>query len=111
MVRLLDLLLFAAPLFISALTLALMHWFPWKDGFDVLTRIEAYAAGTLVTVGVPVLTMLIAAAVGVQQGELFWAALLTVNATVSGATVKLAYWYDGKRAISHEDVRNARKRY
>ena len=111
MVRLADLLLFAAPLLISALTLAWMHWFPWKDDADLLTRIEAYTAGTLVTVGVPVAAMLIAAAVGLNQGELFWATLLTVNATVSGATVKLAYWYDGKRAISHEDVRNARKRY
>lgn len=110
MVRLADLLLFAAPLTVSALTLALMHWFPWKDGMDVLSRIEAYTAGTLVTVGVPVAAMLIAAAVGLNQGELFWATLLTVNAAVSGATVAAAYWYDGKRAITRQDVHDARKR-
>lgn len=111
MVRLADLLIFAAPLLVSALTLAWMHWFPWKSDADILTRIEAYTAGTLVTVGVPVLAMLTAAALGLRYGELFWACLLTTNAAVSGLTVKAAYWYDGKRAISHEDVRNARKRY
>ena len=110
MVRLADLLLFAAPLLVSALTLALMHWFPWKDGMDVLSRVEAYAAGTLVTVGVPVVAMLIATALSLHQGELFWAALLVANTAVSGATVKLAYWYDTKRAIERGDVCNARNR-
>ncbi len=76
----------------------------------MLTRIEAYTAGTLVTVGVPALTMLLAAAVGMPQGELFWAALLTANAVVSGLTVKAAYWYDSRRAITRQDVHDARKR-
>jgi hypothetical protein len=110
MVRLADLLMFAAPLFVSALALACMHWFPWKSDADILTRIEAYTAGTLVTVGVPVLAMLAAAALGLRYGELFWACLLTVNAVVSGATVKAAYWYDGKRAIGRQDVADASER-
>ena len=110
MVRTADLLMFTAPLAFSALTLAVMHWFPWKSGADVLTRVEAYTAGTLVTVGVPVLAMLTAAALGLHYGELFWACLLAVNALVSGATVKAAYWYDGKRAIGRQDVADAQRR-
>lgn len=110
MVRVADLLMFLAPLLVSALALACMHWFPWKSGADILTRIEAYTAGTLVTVGVPVLAMLLAAALSLHYGELFWASLLTANTAVSGATVKLAYWYDGKRAINQQDMRHARQR-
>lgn len=110
MVRIIDVILFAAPLLISALTLALMHWFPWKGGVDILSRIEAYTAGTLVTVGVPAFTMLTASALDLHQGELFWAVLLAANTVVSGATVKAAYWYDSKRAIGREDVRNASQR-
>ena len=110
MVRLADLLMFAAPLAFSVLTLAWMHWFPWKSDADVLTRVEAYTAGTLVTVGVPVCAMLIAAALGLHHGELFWACLLIANTAVSGLIVKACYWYDGKRAINRQDVADASKR-
>lgn len=110
MVRVFDLLMFAAPLLISALALAWMHWFPWKSGAEMLSRLEAYAAGTLVTVGVPVVTMLTVAMLGLHYGELFWAGLLAANTAVSGATVKACYWYDGKRAIGRQDVHDAGER-
>lgn len=110
MVRVSDLLMFAAPLVFSALALACMHWFPWRSGASMLTRIEAYTAGTLVTVGVPVGAMLTAAMLGLRYSELFWAALLTANTVVSGLTVKACYWYDGKRAINQQDVHDARNR-
>jgi len=102
-----DLLLFAAPLGASAITLAAIHWFP---GARELSRTTAYAIGTLVTVGVPAAAMLLAAALGLSRGELFWATLLLTNALVSGATVNLAYWIDGKlpHAITLDEVANER---
>lgn len=103
-----DLLLFVAPLGASAITLAAMHWFP---GAQQLERTTAYAVGTLVTVGVPATTMLLAAALGLSRGELFWAALLLVNALVSGATVNAAYWIDSKgtHAITLDEVASERR--
>lgn len=99
-----DVLLFCAPIGASSLSLALMHWLPWKDGVESLERTTAYALGTIVTVGVPAATMLLAYALGLHKSELFWASLLVVNALVSGGTVKTAYWIDGKRPITLEDA-------
>lgn len=101
-----DALLFATPLVVSSLALTAMHFFPWNRGVRPLERTTAYALGTLVTVGVPVLAMLAAALLAMPQGELFWAALLIVNALVSGATVNGCYWLDKSRGLTLEDVAN-----
>lgn len=103
--QLADILLFAAPLAASSVTLAALHWVPWNGGTKPLERTTAYTVGTLVTVGVPATTMIMAALLGLAHGELFWAALLLVNALVSGATVKGCYWLDGTRAISLDEAR------
>jgi hypothetical protein len=102
-----DVLLFVLPLLISALSLAAMHWFPWHGGARPLGRIAAYSAGTTVVVGVPVLTMLLAATLGMHRLEWFWATLLVANTAVSGGTVSLAYWIDSRRALTLEDDRAA----
>lgn len=44
-----------------------------------------------------------------RRGELFWAALLVVNALISGATVNACYWIDGARALTLEDAANERR--
>lgn len=99
-------LLFVAPLGASAVTLAAMHWFPGATG---LAKPHAYALGTLVTVGVPVVTMLLAVLLAMPQGEVFWAALLVANTVVSGMTVKVCYWLDSQRPrpITLDEVKNA----
>lgn len=99
-----DVLLFCTPLCASSTTLALLHWFPWNGGADLLERTTAYALGTIVTVGFPAATMLLAAALGIPQGEVFWACLLLTNALISGATVNLAYWIDSKRPITLDEA-------
>lgn len=101
-----DIVLFAAPLAASSVTLALMHFLPWNNGAKPLERTTAYALGTAVTVGVPVWTMIVAAALNLPHSELFWAAFLVCNALVSGATVKGCYWIDGTRAISLDEARS-----
>jgi hypothetical protein len=99
-----DVLLFCTPLGASAVSLGLLHWFPWKGGVDMLERTTAYALGTIVTVGFPAATMLLAAALAMHKGEVFWACLLLVNALVSGAAVNLAYWIDSKRPITLDEA-------
>lgn len=103
-VELRDILLFGTPLVTSALSLGLMHWLPWNGGAKELERPTAYALGTIVTVGVPAMTMLVAHALGMARTELFWASLLIINALVSGATVNIAYWVDSGRAITLDEV-------
>lgn len=98
---------FAAPPAASSLALAALHWFPWHGGARPLARVDAYAVGTLVVVGVPVATMLLTAALGIVYGQLFWAALLAANVAVSGATVRLAYWIDSRKALTLEDAHAA----
>ena len=98
-----DALLFGLPLLFSSITLAALHWFPWHNGARPLGRVAAYAAGTAVVVGVPVLTMLTAATLGYHRLEWFWAVLLVANTLVSGGTVRLAYWIDSRRAVTLED--------
>lgn len=104
-----DALLVGIPLLFSATILAAMHWFPWHSGTRPLGRVAAYTAGTLVVVGVPVLTMLIAALFGLHRTEWFWAAFLIANTLVSGGTVSLAYWIDSRRAVTLEDGHAARR--
>lgn len=99
-----DALLFVTPLAVSALSLTAMHFFPWHRGAKPLARTTAYALGTLATVGIPALTMLLAAVLSMPQGELFWAALLLCNALVSGGAVNFCYWIDASRAISLDEV-------
>jgi hypothetical protein len=94
-----QLLFFGVPLSFSAVLLAALHWYPWRD----LSRVAAYAVGTCVTVGVPVLTMLAAALVGTSYDELVWAAFLVANTVVCGATVQLAYLVDSRRPLTLED--------
>lgn len=104
-IELQDAVLFAVPLAASAVSLTALHFLPWNGGTKPLERTAAYAVGTLVTVGVPASTMIVSALLGLAHGELFWAALLLVNALVSGATVKGCYWLDGTRAISLDEAR------
>lgn len=99
-----DVLLFCAPLAASSLALGLLHWFPWNGGVANLQRTTAYALGAMVTVGFPAATMLLAGALGMHKGEVFWACLLVMNALVSGATVNIAYWIDSKKPITLEDA-------
>ncbi|WP_287960744.1 hypothetical protein [Caldilinea sp.] len=40
---------------------------------------------------------------GGHRHEWFWVGLLLANTAVSGATVAIAYWIDGRRALSRED--------
>lgn len=105
-IELRDILLFGAPLVASSLSLALMHFLPWNGGAKELERTTAYALGTIVTVGVPAMTMVVANALGLHRNELFWATLLIVNALVSGGTVNIAYWVDSFRAITLDEVSN-----
>lgn len=100
-----DLLLFAGPLSASAVTLAAMHWFP---GARRLERTTAYAFGTIATVGIPVVTMVLAAALGFARDELFWASVLVANTLIAGGTVKLAYWIDSKQPLTLEDAASER---
>jgi hypothetical protein len=79
--------------------LAALHWYPWRG----LSRVAAYALGTCVTVGVPVLTMLAAALLETGYSELTWAAFLVANTIVCGATVQLAYLVDSRRPLTLED--------
>lgn len=104
-----DLVVFGAPLGVSAITLAALHWFPWHGGAKPLDRLSAYSAGTLVVVGVPVTAMLLTAALGLMHGQLFWALLMIANMLVSGATVHLAYWIDSRRALTLEDAHHAQE--
>jgi MFS family permease len=99
-----DLLIATLPVAKTSAVLAVMHWFPWHE---TLRRTTAYALGTAAVVGIPAATMVIASALGLQYSQPFWAGLLVVNALVAGATVNLAYWIDGKRAVGHEDVKRA----
>lgn len=99
-----DVISFAAPPVISVLTTAVLHWFPGATAQHAITR---YALGTAVTVGVPAAAMLLSAALGLSYGHLFWAALLLVNAIVSGATVNIAYWIDRHLPITLDDVAEA----
>ena len=105
-----DVLMFALPLAFSATALAAMHWFPWHSGTRPLGRVAAYTAGATVVVGVPVLTMLLAAVLGIHRLEWFWATLLVANTAVSGVTVNLAYWIDSRRALTLEDDHAERRR-
>lgn len=99
-----DMVVFAAPLGASSLALAAAHWFPWHGRARPLARVDAYAVGTAVVVGVPVAAMLLTAALGRLYGQLFWAALLAANVAVSGAVVHLAYWIDSRNALTLEDA-------
>jgi hypothetical protein len=102
-----DILLFGVPVTLSVTTLTAMHWYPWHNGTKQLDRITAYTLGTAVVVGFPVVAMLVAAAMHMPQNELFWAALLISNTAASGATVKAAYWVDGNKAVSPEEMEGA----
>jgi hypothetical protein len=102
-----DILVFVTPPVMSSLALAAAHWFPYHGGTKVIQRPTAYAVGTAIVVGVPVVTMLLCEALGQQYSQLFWAALLVVNTAVSGATVNLAYWIDSRLAVSLDDVAEA----
>ena len=104
-----DALLCLLPLLISALSLAVIHWFPWHGGARPLGRIAAYSAGTAIVVGVPVVTMLVAAYLGQHRLEWFWIGLLLTNTAVSGGTVSLAYWIDSRRALTLEDEHAAKR--
>ena len=104
-----DVLLFVLPILFSVVSLAALHWFPWHSGARPLGRVAAYAVGTAVVVGVPVLTMLVVAALGIHRLEWFWATLLVANAAFGGGTVCLAYWIDSRRALTLEDGRAARR--
>jgi hypothetical protein len=97
-------LLFGIPVALSVTSLAALHWYPWNRGTQPLSRLAAYAVGTSVVVGFPVAAMLVAMALHMPQTELFWSSLLIANTAASGATVKLAYWIDGSRAVSLEDT-------
>jgi hypothetical protein len=102
-----DMLAFATPVALTSLSLATAHWFPWHGGTKIIRRPTAYAIGTAIVVGVPVVTMLLCEALGRQYSQLFWAALLTANVAVGGATVNLAYWIDSRLAVSLDDVAEA----
>jgi hypothetical protein len=104
-----DAVVFLAPPVASTVTLAALHWFPWHGGIRPLSRVVAYALGTGVTVGVPVITMVLTAALGLAYGSLFWAALLLANAFISGAAVGMAYWIDGHRALTLDDWSEAHR--
>lgn len=99
-----SLMLLGIPIAMSTISLAMLHWYPWNKGTRPLPRIRAYTVGTAVVVGFPVAAMLAAVALHAPQGELFWAALLLLNTLASGATVNIAYWIDGNRAISTEEA-------
>lgn len=88
-------------LLLSAVMLGLLHWFPWSQR---LKRVEAYTVGVGVLLGIPVATMVLTHAAGLDYGQLFWAGLLAGNAAVSGATVRLAYAIDKRGPINLEDV-------
>jgi hypothetical protein len=92
---------------LSALSLSTLHWFPWPTR---LKRIEAYALGVVVLLGVPVGAMVITHAAGLMYGQLFWAGLLVANAIVGGTTVILAYAVDKRRPLNLEDVHRGPKR-
>jgi hypothetical protein len=110
-VRLMDVVLVSATLSATSSVLAVMHWFPWHGGARALRRTTAYAMGTSVVVGVPALAMVLVAAMGFAYREVFWAALLVVNALVAGVTVNVAYWIDGKRAVGHREVAQEVRRH
>lgn len=105
-----ELVLFVTPIALSCSTLAATHWFPWHNGTQPLQRTTAYAVGTSVVVGFPVLAMLISAAWQLDIGALFWALLLMANVAASGTTVLAAYWIDGRRALSGNEVHDATQR-
>lgn len=107
-IQLSDALLFLLPPAVSGVLLLALHWFPWHNGVRDLDRMTAYAVGTVVTVGVPVTAMLVAAAQSLVYGPLFWAMLLLVNTAACGLAVSFAYWVDGQRALSLDDVAEAR---
>ncbi len=97
-------LLFGVSIALSVTTLAAMHWYPWNRGTAPLARTTAYAMGTSIVVGFPVIAILIASALGLQYSQLVWAALLVANTAVSGATVKTAYWIDSAKAITLDEA-------
>ena len=92
---------------LTALTLANLHWFPWPTR---LKRVEAYALGVAVLLGVPIGAMVITHAAGLVYGQLFWAGLLVANAAVGGGTVIVAYAIDKRRPVNLEDVHRGPKR-
>jgi hypothetical protein len=96
-----DAVAFTAPLILSGIATAALHWFPGAQGQHALTR---YVLGTGVTVGIPAAAMLLTAALGLAYGHVFWAALLVVNAAVAGATVAAAYWIDATAPVSLDDI-------
>lgn len=104
-------LLFGATHVVSALALTTAHYFPWLPNRGELDRVTAYAIGTAVVVGMPVVTMMLAYLTGNHRSELFWVALLLINTLVCGATVRLAYWIDDQRIkpISLDEARSERR--
>jgi hypothetical protein len=102
-----DAFLFGVPVALSASTLAWLHFYPWNKGTKPLDRLAAYTVGTAVVVGFPVAAMFAARALHLPQDELFWALLLITNTVASGATVRGAYWVDGQRAVTPEEMAGA----
>lgn len=105
-----DLLIFGMTGVVSGLALLAAHYFPWNRNRAELERTTAYAIGTSVVVGVPVIAMLLTVLMGDSRGELFWALLLVANTAVCGTTVKLAYWVDEHQVkpISLDEARYER---
>lgn len=95
------LLLFIVLLVVSALALMTLHFFPGREGMD---RRVAYTLGTLVTVGGPVVAMLLVWLLGQSRSELFWSGLLVTNTIWSGAVVQFCYWIDSRKPLTLDEV-------
>lgn len=98
--------LFAIPLVISPLVLLVLHWYPWGR---ILPRLTTYIIGCSVVVGVPVLCMVIAELLGMNPGNLYWAAFLLIHGAVCGFATWICRVIDANqpKPLSLEDVANA----
>jgi hypothetical protein len=96
-----EVLLFTLPLVISAVTVAAMHWFP---GSKQLSGINAYALHIGATVGVPIMTFLVADLLEMPHDWVYTAVFLMANTMACGITEGFCSWFDKKQPLGLEDT-------
>lgn len=98
-----TILTFTLTITLTILFLLTTHWFPWNRGARPLSRLTAYAIGTLGIVGIPVAAMLLTDGLGIHITTRAWAGLLMLNTLAAGASVHIAYYIDNSRALNLDD--------
>lgn len=100
-----QLILYLTAATITALLMFATHWYPWHNGTRRRPdRLTAYTIGAIGLIGIPVLAMAITEALDIHPPVRTWIELLILNTIAAGAATHLAYWIDGRRALTLEDT-------